>query len=676
MADVLPVDIAITTKHSLIHIGSLDSFDITEGGKAAARCILDYFDNASDNAYNNSNQKNLRRAIDIYTEIIPNENFGGEYTALQWICRLLTAPAESREAFLEHPEVASWYELLSENDFAKLKEYLNHKYHFIEMPSDDNNARKNLRFLEDFILFLNPDRIRWEKTDENLNRLGIKKGFSVADVGCGPGYFTFKFADIVGDYGKVYAIETNPAHLEYLRRFTARYNRDNVIVTEAHTEGIGLPEGVKVDVIYMCSLFHVLYAALTEHERQQYFEEIIAALKPNARLIVVDNDLVEDGELPYHGPYIAKSLIISQLWHYGFDIVDSYQFTVQRYALIFEYNDLPRGRLPEIPGSLLEKGLFRVNSAASLVNYRIADAAPTAGFTVEGRKAAELFLTALLQHDKALIKAALDAYEIIIPTERIGDEYTAFVWFCENILADNPADAHLDEMSASYFRLLGANDFEILKRYLNSKYELGKIDFPPLENLTQISEYIAFNNPNRDRWERTKDMLEYINIRPGEAVADIGCGSGYFTYQFGRAVGNDGIVYATEINKEALSYVEEFPTVFGLNVKTIVNRLDSVNLPEDSVDTVFMCSMYHAVYIASIEFVKDRFIESIKKALRKDGRLIIVDNDIKRPGVVPYYGSAIEPELIISQLRHYGFKLNDRNQFVPTRYVLIFGVEC
>ena len=82
--------------------------------------------------------------------------------------------------------------------------------------------------------------------------------------------------------------------------------------------------------------------------------------------------------------------------------------------------------------------------------------------------------------------------------------------------------------------------------------------------------------------------------------------------------------------------------------------------------------MYHAVYITDIEFVKDQFIDSLHKALKKDGRLIIVDNNITEKGVPSYYGPGIMPELIIAQLSYYGFKLVDSLSLIPQRFVLIF----
>jgi len=79
--------------------------------------------------------------------------------------------------------------------------------------------------------------------------------------------------------------------------------------------------------------------------------------------------------------------------------------------------------------------------------------------------------------------------------------------------------------------------------------------------------------------------------------------------------------------------------------------------------------------VSSIEFVKDAFVASIKKALKDDGKLIIVDNEITRENVPDYYGSGIDRRLVISQLTHYGFRLVDQKQFIPQRYILVFKKE-
>lgn len=673
--------INISSKKSLVHLGSLDSFDITEGGKAAARLILNYLETKEENS--------LRRAIQIYEELIPNENFGGEYTALEWLCKLWIAPKEDQESMLRVPAVEGFYTLLAKNNFENLIQYIKLKYHFVEIDRKDTSTKEYLRFLEDFILFNNPDRIRWEKTRENLEKFSIKEGMSIADVGSGPGYFSFKFADMVGENGKVYAIETNPRHLEYMRWYKQKNNISNLEPVTSSFNGIGLESDIQVDIVYMCSLYHNVYAAFTDEERDEFVGSIWRALKPDGRFILVDNDLVEEGELPYHGPYIARELLISQLAFYGFEIQEMYQFTPQRYVLIFKRGNpidtSNQQRIAVLEGE--QQDTIRVCSSSALVRYRIIGTS-TSGYTLNGKKAAVLLYEGLMTKNRDVLDKARSEYEQIIPKERIGDEYTALLWFCQYLLSsEQDRKTMLNErITSEYFNYFAKEDFKILKTYLRNKYDF-KVPFPEKWDhivheytggeveagiLNEWNELLVFNNPNRDMWEKTTEMLTYLNIQKGEAIADIGCGSGFFSYWFAKAVGKEGTVYATEINEDALAYLEHLNEMENLGIRTSISKLNDLCLEENSVDTVFMCSMYHAVYIASIEFVKDQLIESVKKALRPGGRWIIVDNSITSNGVPSYYGPGIEKELIIAQLNYYGFQLKEEKQFIPQRYILQF----
>lgn len=676
-------ELNIDSRHSFVHLGSLDSFDITEGGKTAGRKILDYLEGGDPVL--------LEEAKHIYASLIPNENFGGEYTALDWLCKLWLAPPEARQAFLSVPSVASFYELLADNGFYHLKWYLNRKYHFIEIDRKDTKSKDQLRFLEDFILFNNPDRIRWEKTEENITKLPISPGMSIADVGSGPGYFSFKFADIVGSEGKVYAIETNPKHLDFLRNYVEKYKVQNVEVVTSSFEGIGLSPDVRVDTVYMCSLYHNVYAAFTDEERDSFVGSIRRALNPGGTLIIVDNDMVEEDELPYHGPHISRELLISQLYYYGFSFQSQFNFTVQRYVLIFrKEEEIPAGNPLRHAGFVYGSCTkISVTSSSSLVRYRIIGTS-TSGYTLKGKKIAMMFYEGLEKQDQALLATARDAYIELMGKERVGDDYTALLWFTQ-ILTNGPQNSDLrDPLYSDYYAFFSQNDFEILKKYLRNKYDfaapLPEVDDDIVHErevesdvelgvLNEWSEYLTFNNPNRYLWEKTEDMLAYLDLKEGERIADIGCGSGFFSYRFSKLVGKDGVVYATETNPDALAYLQQLNDRIGLNIQTIVGKLNDACLDEDSVDTIFMCSMYHAVYIANLEFVKDQFIASLKKALRPGGRLIVVDNDIVAKGSPAYFGPGIAKELIIAQLKYYGFKLTDVRQFVPQRYILTFKAE-
>lgn len=685
-----PPLISVTSRQSQIHLGSLDSFDITPAGTRAARMLLDHFDNGRPEA--------VQAAISIYEMIIPKENFGGEYTALKWLAECLLADGPKKQQMLADRYVAEFYAFLTDNKYERLKEYLKRKYHIEQLPDDGTHeAKRRQRFHEDFILFDNPYREQWEKSSKILDVVGLKPGQSVADVGCGPGYFSFRFAEQVGPAGRVYSVDTNEEHIAYMKRLIAKYGIQNVIPRQTFAEDCEIGVSAQVDCVFMCSLYHVLYATLTEEERDVFVGSIRNVLKPGGRLIVVDNGLVEDRTLPYHGPYISKDLVTHQLYYYGFKLVGSHQFIPQRYVLVFEKTEIPP------PAVLSGKEQFPaecvpVTSKASLV-YVLTGGRDT-GFTVGGRNAAKILYKALETKDPATLREAIAAYDKLVPKERFGDEYTALQWFCEYLLAPEASRQQMLDQPyvADYFALAAADDFALLKKYLVNKYYLDAEEIedarPPEqrpknprlnlklkpatateEEVITWGEIFTYANPTRERWERTGRILECLKIKPGDTIGDVGCGAGYYSFKFAKAVGSQGRVLAVDTNKVVLEHMMKSAQKSGLPIEPVLTRDNDTKLPPKSCDLVFMCTMYHAVYVTSIEYVKDQFMASIKQALKPGGRLAIVDNSMLKASENPFYGPRIAKELIISQMKHYGFKLVSFEQIIPQRYVLLFEQE-
>ncbi len=321
--------VAITSPMSLIHVGTSDSFAITPDGIRAGRYVLEMLENNSRSA--------AQKAIEIYNQIIPKENYGGEYTALRWFAQLFLMSEREKQKALQDPFVASFYDFFAANNFANLKEYIKRKYLLQQYEDQLTEAgRKRTAFLEDFILFNNPAREEWEKSSKILAVLPIAPGQTVADVGSGPGYYSVRFSEKVGPTGQVYSVDIVQQHLDYINRYVQKQKIQNITTINNYPgTTIGL-EGKQVDLVFMCSLYHNIYGMSTAPERDSFVQSIKAALKPGGKLVVVDNGLVKPGQLPYHGPYIAKELIIHQLRFYGFKLTQEYAFIPQRYVLIFE----------------------------------------------------------------------------------------------------------------------------------------------------------------------------------------------------------------------------------------------------------------------------------------------------------------------------------------------------
>ena len=98
-------------------------------------------------------------------------------------------------------------------------------------------------------LFLNPYKL--------LNAAGLKPGQKVLEVGCGPGFFTIPAAKIVGEKGKVYALDVNPVAVETVQRKIMENNLKNVKIMLADASETGLPDE-SIDVAFLFGVIHAL----------------------------------------------------------------------------------------------------------------------------------------------------------------------------------------------------------------------------------------------------------------------------------------------------------------------------------------------------------------------------------------------------------------------------------
>lgn len=321
-----PYRLDVDTRRSLIRVG-VTPMNVTSSGLAAAECVYD--------AIESNDLAQARQAIEIYDGLLKRENLGGDYSGLQWICRQLIASRAG--ALPDFGNVAAEYwEFLSKNDFAELKEYLQRKYGLRGFfPEDLEKHNQRRAFLEDFVMFMNPRREEWERSRRIIPLLQLEPGEKVADIGSGLGWYTFLLSDAVGPDGLVYAIDLNEKFLEFMNGFNAKYGIENIRTIASAPTDIKVDE--KVDVAFMCSLYHIIYGVAPEADRRAFIKSIKRVLKRDGSLVIVDNGPVEDTDLPYHGPYIIKELVIAQLEQFGFELEAYHQIIPQRYLLKFRH---------------------------------------------------------------------------------------------------------------------------------------------------------------------------------------------------------------------------------------------------------------------------------------------------------------------------------------------------
>ena len=183
-----------------------------------------------------------------------------------------------------------------------------------------------------------------------------------------------------------------------------------------------------------------------------------------------------------------------------------------------------------------------------------------------------------------------------------------------------------------------------------------------------LDQYIALlEDPKRDEWQKPDEVIKALNLKKGQFVADIGAGSGYFTLRLARAVGQKGSVFAVDIDEGMLSYLRQRLSQENLkNVQVMQVPPHDPLLIDGSADVVFICNVYHHLED------RDVYLRKLRKALKSDGRLVIVDFYQKEGiPVGPPMHLRLDEETVKKELQDAGLAVIEKLTFLPYQYILI-----
>jgi precorrin-6B methylase 2 len=171
---------------------------------------------------------------------------------------------------------------------------------------------------------------------------------------------------------------------------------------------------------------------------------------------------------------------------------------------------------------------------------------------------------------------------------------------------------------------------------------------------------------SREQEENTMLAIEKLPISSSSVVADIGAGSGFYTFRIAPKV-PEGKVYAVEIQDDAIQFLQDRSKELGFDqVIAVKGKVDSPNLLANSIDLVIMVDVYH-----ELEFPVE-MLAAIRESLKPDGKLLLIEYRGEDPAVAIKPLHKMTVAQIEKELTANGFKLAENGQFMNIQHFLVF----
>jgi ubiquinone/menaquinone biosynthesis C-methylase UbiE len=175
------------------------------------------------------------------------------------------------------------------------------------------------------------------------------------------------------------------------------------------------------------------------------------------------------------------------------------------------------------------------------------------------------------------------------------------------------------------------------------------------------------DRPEREDEEKPSVVLDALKLRGGETVADLGAGSGYFTFRIAPKVGSAGKVLAVEIQDEMLQTIRQRAQALKVtNVEAVKGSETDPNLPVKGVDLVLMVDVYHELAYPFEVMTK------IREALKPGGRVVFVEYRKEDPDVPIKEVHKMSVEQVKREMNAVGLAHLQTLETLPWQHILVF----
>jgi ubiquinone/menaquinone biosynthesis C-methylase UbiE len=172
----------------------------------------------------------------------------------------------------------------------------------------------------------------------------------------------------------------------------------------------------------------------------------------------------------------------------------------------------------------------------------------------------------------------------------------------------------------------------------------------------------------REQEERPAEVIDALQLRGGEVVADLGAGSGYFTFRIAPRVGKKGKVLAVEIQDEMIATLRRRIAAQKIaNVEIVKGAESDPHLPANSVNVVLMVDVYHEL---AYPF---EVMTAVGKALKPGGRVVFVEYRKEDPKVQIKELHKMSVEQLEKEMQAVGFRRLQTVETLPIQHIVIFA---
>jgi len=179
------------------------------------------------------------------------------------------------------------------------------------------------------------------------------------------------------------------------------------------------------------------------------------------------------------------------------------------------------------------------------------------------------------------------------------------------------------------------------------------------------------DRPGREAEERPDVVIDAIDLRGGELVADLGAGSGYFTFRLAAKAGKCGKVLAVDIQDEMLAAIRQRAAALRVtNVEEVKGAETDPHLPTGALDVVLMVDVYHELAYPY------EVMTHVREALKPGGRVVLVEYRKEDPRIAIKEVHKMSVDQLTKEMSAVGLVRLRTLESLPSQHIVVYRRGC